>query len=97
VAMNEELRQFVEQIMALPASARRYGSTGDDITQNLQQSTYEFAQALQEPQNYSFEQIQKLSQEIEGSLLAEETVDRLGQPTIDGLIDKLHHLAQTNQ
>ena len=95
--MNEELGQFVEQIMSLQASVMRFGSTGDDITQNLQESTYEFAQATQEPQNYSHEQIQKLSREIEGSLLAEETVDRLGQPVVNELVDKLHRLAQINR
>jgi hypothetical protein len=91
--MNEELGRFVEEIMVLTASHRWFTfDTGDDINQRLQQSTYKFAQALQAPQNSSSAQIQELSKEIEGSLLAEETVNKLGQPTVDRLIDELHKL-----
>jgi hypothetical protein len=91
--MNENLGRFVEEIMVLTASHRWFTfDTGDDINQRLQQSTYQFAQALQEPHTSSPVQIQALAREIEGSLLAEETINKLGQPSVDRLIDELHKL-----
>lgn len=89
--MNEKLGRFVEQVMSLGPGGR-WPNSGNDITQRLQQSTAQFAQALQEPQNYSTAQVQALAEEIEGFLLAEDTVNSWGQAVTDKLIDTLHDL-----
>jgi hypothetical protein len=89
--MNEKLGRFVEQIMSLGPSGR-WPNSGGDITQRLQQSTIQFAQALQEPSSSSSAQVQALAEEIEGFLMAEETVNSWGQAATDKLVDTLHDL-----
>jgi hypothetical protein len=89
--MNEKLGRFVEQVMSLGPGGR-WPNSGNDITQHLQQSTAQFAQALQEPQNYSVTQVQALAEKIEGFLLAEDTINSWGQTATDNLIDALHDL-----
>ncbi|HTB49171.1 MAG TPA: hypothetical protein VK712_03755 [Verrucomicrobiae bacterium] len=90
--MNDALGQFVRQIMSLGPGGR-WPNSGGDVTQRLKQSTAQFAQALQEPQNYSKAQVQALAQEIEGLLMAEGTVNGWSQATTDSLIDTLHDLS----
>jgi hypothetical protein len=89
--MNNELGRFVEEIMSLGPGGR-WPNSGGDITQRLKQTTAQFAQALQEPQHYSKAEVQSLARQIEGFLLAEETVNSWGRSVTDRLIDNLHDL-----
>jgi hypothetical protein len=92
--MNNELGRFVEEIMELGPGGL-WPNSGGDVTQRLKQATAELVQALKQPQYYSKAQLQSLAQQIEGYLMAEETVNSWGQPATDRLIDTLHHLTAT--